>query len=221
MITFRNTYKFYGDWPALRNINLQIDSGEFIYLIGESGAGKTTLLRLINAYDFPTSGEVIVGGMITSKLRDSQIPKLRRRVGVVYQDFKLLRYRTVRENLAFALEAVGRKKRDIPRHVERVLTAVGLPHVNGRFPHQLSGGEQQRVTIARALISEPEVILADEPTGNLDANNAYQVMHILEEVNNREGTAIILATHNSQLLRQFPHRTVKLHKGEIQQEDKT
>ncbi len=201
----------------LDQISLSINKGEFIYLIGKTGAGKTTLLRLIYMDILPDKGNVIVDQFSSSKIKRRQIPYLRRKVGVVFQDFKLLEDRNVFENVAFALRVIGAPRRELKIRVLSVLTRVGLHHKRYRKPHQLSGGEQQRVAIARALVNEPFVLLADEPTGNLDPEVARNILGLLETIN-RSGTAVVMATHNYDLIRQYPHRTVVMENGQIAKE---
>lgn len=203
--------------PILENISLKIQKGEFVYLIGKTGAGKTTLLRLIYMDLFPTKGNVIVERFRSASIRRRQIPLLRRKVGVVFQDFKLLNDRNVFENVAFALQVIGVPRREIKPKVLSVLTRVGLVHKRYVYPHTLSGGEQQRVAIARSLVNEPFILLADEPTGNLDPQVSQGILDLLENIN-RSGTAVLMATHNYELIRKNPHRTIVLDNGKFYKE---
>lgn len=201
----------------LEQITLKIHKGEFVYLIGKTGAGKTTLLRLIYMDLFPTQGNVIVDRYSSSSIKNNQIPFLRRKVGVVFQDFKLLSDRNVYDNIAFALQVIGQKKKEIRSRVLSVLTQVGLNHKRYHMPELLSGGEKQRVGIARALVNEPFILLADEPTGNLDPDASRGILELLEKIN-QGGTAVCMATHNYDLIRLAPHRTVLLENGRIKKE---
>lgn len=203
--------------PILDNVNLKIHKGEFVYLIGKTGAGKTTLLRLIYMDLFPDKGNVIVDTYSSSTIKKRQIPFLRRRAGVIFQDFKLLYDRNVFENVAFSLRVAGVRRREIKPRVLSVLTRVGLHHKRYHMPQNLSGGEQQRVVIARALVNEPFILLADEPTGNLDPEAAQGILELLENIN-RGGTAVLMATHNYEVIRQYPHRTMLLENGQLTQE---
>ncbi|MFZ0390316.1 MAG: cell division ATP-binding protein FtsE [Calditrichia bacterium] len=201
----------------LNNIRLRIHRGEFVYLIGKTGAGKTTLLRMIYMDIFPSQGTVKVEMFTSAKIKKRQIPYLRRRVGVVFQDFQLLPDRNVFENVAFAMRVVGAGRKEIKNRVLTVLTQVGLNHKRYTMPHLLSGGEKQRVAIARALANEPFVLLADEPTGNLDPEASLDVLDLLERIN-KSGTAVCMATHNYGLIKHAPHRTILLTNGEVQKE---
>ena len=217
MIEFFNVSITRQNHQLLKKITLKIHKGEFIYLIGKTGAGKTTLLRLIYLDLFPSQGNVIVDKYSSSNIRKNQIPYLRRKVGVVFQDFKLLPDRNVYDNIAFALQVIGAKRREIRIRVLSVLTQVGLNHKRYHMPELLSGGEMQRVAIARALVNEPFILLADEPTGNLDPDASRDILELLERIN-KSGTAVCMATHNYDLIRFAPHRTVILDDGEILQE---
>lgn len=203
----------------LQDINLKINKGEFVYLIGKTGSGKTTLIRLINMDLFPSKGNIIVDKFSSSTIRRKQIPLLRRKVGVIFQDFKLLRDRSVFDNVAFALRVVGSPRRRIKSKVLSVLTQVGLHHRRYHLPDKLSGGEQQRIAIARALANEPFILLADEPSGNLDPEASNGILDLLEEIN-RKGTAVLMATHNYNLIQKYPHRTVMLDEGKLQENAK-
>jgi len=199
---------------ALKDVSLAIAKGEFVFLTGHSGAGKSTLLKLVYAEERPTSGEVWVAGYDVIKLRPRDVPMLRRRLGIVFQDFRLLEDRTAEENIAFALEVTGARESAIPARVMRVLSQVGLAAKAHAYPRELSGGEQQRVTIARALVNEPSVLLADEPTGNLDDRASRGVFQLLRDIN-ASGTAVVMATHNLDLVRQANYRVVEMQDGAI------
>jgi cell division transport system ATP-binding protein len=201
----------------LKDICLKINKGEFVYLIGKTGAGKTTLLRLIYMDIFPSRGNVLIDKFSSSNIKKQQIPLLRRKVGVVFQDFKLLPDRNAYDNIAFALRVIGASRNEIKSRVLHMLTQVGLNHKRYHKPHMLSGGEKQRVAIARALINEPFILLADEPTGNLDPEASRDIVELLEFIN-KSGTAVCMATHNYDLIRVAPHRTILLENGEIKRE---
>ncbi len=203
----------------LQDINLKITKGEFVYLIGKTGSGKTTLLRLIYMDLLPKKGNVLVDRFSSSSIRHRQIPLLRRRVGVVFQDFKLLRDRSVFDNVAFALRVVGTPRRKIKSRALSVLTQVGLHHRRYHMPDNLSGGEQQRIAIARALANEPFILLADEPSGNLDPEASNGILDLLEDIN-RKGTAILMATHNYNLIQKYPHRTIMMEDGKLNENSK-
>lgn len=214
MIQFQNVSVIFDGQPVLETINLRVNAGDFISLVGETGVGKTTLLRLIYFDLMPTQGIVVVGNYSSAAIKRRDIPKLRRTLGVVFQDFKLLEDRNVYENVAFALEVTGVKSREIGKHTLRVLADVGLSHKRNNMPHELSGGEQQRVVIARALVNEPLILLADEPTGNLDPATSHEILQILKMINAR-GTAVLLATHNYDLVRKSGSRVLQLKDGRI------
>jgi cell division transport system ATP-binding protein len=199
---------------ALERINLHIEPKEFVIVIGQSGAGKTTLLRLLTREERQTSGKIIVGGIDYDKLKDRDIPMLRRKIGVVFQDFKLLPNRTVYENVAFALEIVGMGKKEIQRTVPRVLDIVNLSGREKSMPQELSGGERQRVAIARAIARQPKILIADEPTGNLDPKHAWDVIKVLEKIN-RYGTTVLLTTHNQDIVNRLKRRVVTIKNGKI------
>jgi cell division transport system ATP-binding protein len=200
--------------PALDRINLHIEPKEFVIVVGQSGAGKTTLLRLLTREERQTSGKIIVGGIDYDKLKDRDIPMLRRKIGVVFQDFRLLPNRTVYENVSFALEIVGMSKREIQRTVPRVLDIVNLKGREKSMPQELSGGEHQRVAIARAIARQPKILIADEPTGNLDPKHAWDVIKVLEKIN-RYGTTVLLTTHNQEIVNRLKRRVVTLKDGKI------
>lgn len=215
MIELRRVHKIYEkNWVALKNINLKIDKGEFVFLVGPTGAGKTTLLRLIFMDERPTSGEVIVLGHSSTDVRSGEIPYLRRKIGIIFQDFKLLNDRNCFDNIAFSLEVTGTPKRIIKKKVLQVLTQTRLSHKRNCYPFQLSGGEQQRVAIARAIVREPSILLADEPTGNIDPDGTQEVVELLRDIN-ASGTSIIMATHSIALVRKYPYRIIRLDHGEI------
>jgi cell division transport system ATP-binding protein len=217
MIQFFNVDLDYGDKRIVHHVTFHIKKGEFVYLIGPTGAGKSSVLRLIYFDEFPDSGTVIVNQYSSAKIKIRDIPFIRRKLGVVFQDFKLLPDRNVFENVAFALRVTGVKTSIIKKKVLRVLNEISLGHKRNHFPRQLSGGEQQRVAIARALINEPFILLADEPTGNLDPKSAIEILEILENIN-KSGTAVLMATHNYSLIKQFPHKTLSMHHGELREE---
>ncbi|MFI5270762.1 MAG: cell division ATP-binding protein FtsE [Candidatus Saccharimonadales bacterium] len=199
---------------ALNRISLSVDPKEFVIVIGQSGAGKTTLLRLLTAEEKPTSGKIIVGGIDYDKLKDKDIPQLRRKIGVVFQDFKLLPNKTVFENIAFALEIVGASNKEIKNTVPKVLSIVNLKGKEKNYPKELSGGERQRVAIARAIVRQPRILIADEPTGNLDPKHAWDVIKVLEKIN-RFGTTVLLTTHNQEIVNKLKRRVITLENGRI------
>jgi cell division transport system ATP-binding protein len=215
MIQMFHVYKAYpGDPPTLSDINLHVRKGEFVFLTGPSGAGKTTLLKLIFSAEPATKGQVLVAGRNIAKIRESAIPYLRRNIGVVFQDFKLLPNRTVAENVAFTLDVIGTPRTEARDRVMRMLKLVGLEHKASSLPLRLSGGEQQRVVIARALVNDPMILLADEPTGNLDPALTVEIMDLLSEVNVR-GTTVVVATHDASLISRYDKRTIRLERGMI------
>ncbi|OGY25166.1 MAG: cell division ATP-binding protein FtsE [Candidatus Woykebacteria bacterium RBG_16_43_9] len=214
MITFREVSKDYDSLSALTDISMEITPGEFVFLVGPSGAGKSTVLKLIIREDLPSKGDVFVDGAEVTKMRPSEVPHLRRRIGTVFQDFKLLPQRTVFENVSFPLEILGLDDDEIKKIVEDTIALVNLEHKLGHFPAQLSGGEAQRTAIARAMVMRPEIILADEPTGNLDLGSAWEVMQILNKLNSL-GTTVVMATHNMDITSGLPHRKLEIQKGRI------
>jgi cell division transport system ATP-binding protein len=215
MIQLYHVHKSYGaDVPALVDLTLEINKGEFVFVTGPSGAGKSTLLRLIFSAERPNRGQLLVNGRNTSRLRASAIPYLRRNIGVVFQDFKLLPQRTVEENVGIVLEVLGQPRRDIRKKVFGLLKQLGLAHKMHQLPPRLSGGEQQRVAIARALINEPQILLADEPTGNLDPERSDEIMALLEAANAR-GTTVVVATHDKALMSRLDKRVIALENGRL------
>ena len=215
MIRFTHVTKTYASGTgALRDVSFHVAKGQFVFLTGHSGAGKSTILSLISAHEAPTSGEVRVAGLNVHALKGHEVPRLRRRLGIVFQDFRLLEYRTAEENVAFALEVTGAPARVIPGRVTRALTQVGLAGKARAYPREMSGGEQQRVAIARALVNDPPIILADEPTGNLDERATKGVFQLLRDIN-AGGTSVIMATHNLELVRDANYRVLELKQGEL------
>lgn len=208
VIRFTGVYKSYGKGGlALKNVSFDLGKGEFVFVTGPSGAGKTTLLKLVYMEIRPTEGDVRVSGFSSSKIHRREVPFLRRRLGIIFQDFRLLKNRTVRENVAFALEVTGARRGVIGPKVQRTLAAVGLAQKADRYPRELSGGEQQRVAIARALVNDPFILLADEPTGNLDTKTSLEILRLLREINSM-GMAVLLATHDAMLLHVYPEARV-------------
>ncbi|MDP2317258.1 MAG: cell division ATP-binding protein FtsE [Pseudomonadota bacterium] len=216
MIRLYHVVKSYGEHDALHDVSLTIDKGEFVYVTGPSGAGKSTLLKLLYGAERPTSGKLLVGGVDVAAIPQHRLPQLRRNVGIVFQDFKLLPRRTVGANVALALEVVGAPAEQIRRRVPAVLNIVGLKEREDSLAGELSGGEQQRVAIARAIVNDPAVLFADEPTGNLDGGMAVEVMEILQAINLR-GTTVLVATHDQGLMDRFPHRRVRFVGGRLVQ----
>ncbi len=215
MVIFKNVTKIYGkDIVGLQDINLHIKPKEFVSIVGQSGAGKSTLVKLLIAEERPTRGRIIVGGWDITNIKRNRIPVLRRQIGVVFQDFKLLSRKTVFENVAFAAEVCGESRRKIKETVPQALKIVGLGGKEDRYPRQLSGGERQRVVIARALIHRPKLLIADEPTGNLDSINTQEIIDLLLRINNF-GTTVILVTHNREAVNSLHKRVVVLSEGKI------
>ena len=216
MILLDRVTKRYGKGTeaALDRVSLFIEPREFVILVGTSGAGKSTLFKLLTREEKPTSGKIVVGGIDYDSLKDKNIPMLRRKIGVVFQDFKLLPQRTVFENIAFALEIAGMTRHEIKTTVPKVIELVGLTGKEKSFPHQLSGGERQRVAIARAVVRQPKILIADEPTGNLDPKNSWDIMRLLEKIN-KYGTTILLTTHNAEIVNKLKRRVVTLDHGKI------
>ena len=215
MIRLENVTKTYGtEIPAVRDASFEIAKGDFVFMVGPSGSGKSTLLRLMNRQEQPERGAVWVAGKNINEMADSKVPYLRRNIGNIFQDYKLLLNKTVFENVAFALEVIGRPKHVIRQHVPAVLDLVGLSDKEDRFPHQLSGGEQQRVSIARAFVNRPLILLADEPTGNLDPATGEGIMRLLDRINNT-GTTVVMATHDQRIVNMMRRRVVQLDRGVI------
>ena len=215
MIRFSHVFKAYPRGTmALRDVTFHLGKGEFAFLTGHSGAGKSTVLRLVYAQETPSEGEVRVSGFDTRRIPAREVPRLRRRLGIVFQDFGLLEHRTAEENVAFALEVTGARRSSISPKVNRVLTQVGLAGKAKAHPHELSGGEQQRVAIARALVNDPFVLLADEPTGNLDERATRGIFQLLRDIN-ASGTAVMMATHDLDLVRSVQYRSIELEQGAI------
>ena len=214
MIEIKNLSTIYDDFMALDDVNLEIKDGEFVSLVGPSGAGKSTLLGLMTRELIPSKGEIIIDGINIADLSHAEVPLLRRKIGTIFQDFKLLSRKNAFENVAFALEVSGAESKEIAEDVPKVLNIVGLSDKAKNFPHQLSGGERQRLAIARALIHRPRILLADEPTGNLDILNSYDVVKLLMKIN-EFGTTVILATHNREIVNTVGRRVISMEKGKI------
>jgi len=220
VIYFNNVSKIYKDAVALDDVTVTITAGEFVSIVGHSGAGKTTLTKMIVADENPTGGTVFFESIDVHKLNNKDLTKLRRRIGVVFQDFKLLSNKTAYENVAFAMEAVGKSDEEIASDVPHVLELVDLSHRTHHFPGELSGGEQQRLAIARAIINQPELIIADEPTGNLDPINTHEIVQILKKINDL-GTTVILATHNRGVIEAVGKRVITMENGKIVRDTKS
>lgn len=214
MIILEEVRKSYNGRPALRGVSATVEKGEFVFLTGPSGAGKSTLLRLLYRAELPDSGRVVVAGRDVTTLRRREVAELRRRLGVVFQDFKLLRRRTVGENVSFALALLGLPSRDIQRRTYLALKQMGLQHRLGALPDELSGGEQQRVAIARAVVLKPDLLVADEPTGNLDPERSEELLELFRTIN-YQGTTVLVATHDRRLIENTPARTLTLDRGTI------
>jgi cell division transport system ATP-binding protein len=214
MVRFQKVTKIYPRAAALRNITFGVAKGEFAFLTGPSGAGKSTILKLLYMDERPTSGEVRVSGFSSREVKGREIPELRRKLGIIFQDFRLLEDRTAEANVAFALEVIGTPKAAIPNKVARALAQVGLASKTRAYPRELSGGEQQRVAFARALVNDPFVLVADEPTGNLDERATRGIFQLLREIN-AAGTAVLMATHDLDLVRKSDYRCIELNHGEI------
>lgn len=220
MIEFRDVHKTYETGvEALKGVNIKIDDGEFVFIVGASGAGKSTFMKLITREETATSGEVIVSNFKLSKLKRRQIPYLRRSMGIVFQDFRLINTMTVFDNVAFAMRVVGASHRDIRRRVPYILGLVGLQNKAKNYPLELSGGEQQRVGLARALVNNPSLIIADEPTGNIDPELSYEIMELLTEIN-RRGTTILVVTHDHDLVESFQRRVIRIGDGTVLSDSK-
>jgi cell division transport system ATP-binding protein len=214
MIELKNVSVSFDDQRVLDGIHFAMKPSEFVYLVGQTGMGKSTLLRLMYFDILPTSGSVRVASYDSSSITSRQIPRIRRRLGIVFQDFKLLEDRSVYDNVAFAMFVTNARRSEIKKKVLHVLADVGLSHKRYQMPHELSGGEQQRVVIARAIVNEPVVLLADEPTGNLDPTSSAEIMELLTKINMR-GTAVLMATHNYELAKKYPARMIQLKEGKL------
>ncbi len=202
------------DVVALQNVNVEVFKGEFVFLVGQSGAGKSTFMKLLLKEEEPSSGKLIIDGQDVTKLHHRHIPRLRRKMGVVFQDFRLLPKKTIYENVAYAMEIVGARNKEIRRQVPTILSMVELSDKAKHYPHQLSGGEQQRVSIARAMINNPPLLIADEPTGNLDPKMSWEIMKLLEQIN-RRGTTVLMATHDRDIVNRMQRRVITLKKGVV------
>lgn len=219
MIQVQNISKLYANGVlALSDVNLQIEKGEFVFLVGPSGAGKSTFMKLIIRREFPSEGAIYVARKNVAKLKPSEVPHFRRNIGVIFQDYKLLPNKTVYENVSFALEVIEASKREVARQVPAVLELVGLKDKAKVFPSELSGGEQQRVSLARAIVNRPLLLLADEPTGNLDPDTSWGIMDLLLEINKR-GTTIVMATHNKEVVNRMRRRVIALENGKIARDE--
>ena len=220
MITMENVSKAYVEGiPAIKNISLHIDRGEFVFIVGDSGSGKSTLIKLLLKELEPTSGKITVNGQNLGRLKRKQIPRYRRKIGVVFQDFRLLKDRNVYENIAFAQRVIMTPTRKIRREVPKMLSLIGLAEKYKSFPKQLSGGEQQRVALARALVNHPDLLLADEPTGNLDPKNSWEIMKLLESINEK-GTTVLVVTHNREIVDEMKKRLITMNRGVIISDEK-
>ncbi|MED4299253.1 cell division ATP-binding protein FtsE [Geobacillus stearothermophilus] len=215
MIEMQDVYKTYPNGVvALNGINVRIKQGEFVYVVGPSGAGKSTFIKMMYREEKPTSGKIIVNGVNLAKIKDSKVPLLRRNIGVVFQDFKLLPKLNVYENVAFALEVIEESPKAIRKKVMEVLDLVGLKHKVRSYPNELSGGEQQRVSIARSIVNSPKIVIADEPTGNLDPETSWGIVELFEKINDR-GTTIVMATHNKEIVNATRRRVIAIENGKI------
>ncbi len=220
MIKFKDVTVIYDkDIVGLDNVSFKIEDGEFVFLVGKTGAGKSSAIKLLTGEIKPTSGDVIIDGIYINSLRRSKIPYLRRAQGVVFQDFRLLPNKTVYENVAFAMEIIGKKKKEIKRKVPKILELVGLSERARNYPNEISGGEQQRVSIARALVNSPSLIIADEPTGNLDVETSNEVMKLFDEIN-KMGTTIVMVTHSEKIVNDMKKRVIQLENGSIVRDEK-
>lgn len=215
MIEFRDVSKVYNNGTeALHNINLKVDKGEFVFIVGSSGAGKSTFLKLITCEERPNEGQVLIDGQDVSHIRKGKIPYVRRKMGLVFQDFRLIDHMTVYDNVAFAMRVVGASPRTIKKRVPYILSLVGLQHKAKHYPTEMSGGERQRVGLARALVNNPSMIIADEPTGNIDPALSFEIVDLLSEIN-RRGTTVLMVTHEHSLVKHFHKRIIQIHSGEV------
>ena len=215
MIEFRNVHKVYEPGThVLNGVSLKIEDGEFVFLVGPSGSGKSTIIKILTAELMPTSGSVFVNGFTLEKIRRSAIPYMRRTLGVIFQDFRLIDNKTVYDNVSFAMRVIGASEKEIKKRVPYVLELVGLENKSRRLPHELSGGEQQRVAIARALVNNPNMIIADEPTGNLDPARSLEIMMLLEQIN-ALGTTVMVVTHEKELVNRFTKRVIAIEEGQV------
>lgn len=220
MIEFKNVSKTYNNnVNALMNVDISIDKGEFVFLVGPSGAGKSTFIKMLIKEIEPTKGEIIISGINLSKIKRKDVPNYRRKIGMVFQDFRLIQNLNVYENVAFAMRVVEASEKEIRRRVPTVLALVGLSDKYKMFPTELSGGEQQRVSLARAMVNNPAILIADEPTGNLDPETAMEIMHILDDIN-RTGTTILMATHAKEIVNNMKKRVIAIEKGSIARDEK-
>ena len=220
MIELKNVTKVYdGNVVGVEDVSLKIERGEFVFLVGESGSGKSTLLKLLMKEVNPTSGQLIIDNQDVTKLRSNKTAMLRRKMGIVFQDYRLLPKKTVYENVAFAMEAIEETRRKIRRNVPKVLNMVGLSHKSRNFPNEISGGEQQRTAVARALVNKPLFLLADEPTGNLDPRNSEEIMELMEYIN-QQGTTVIIATHDKNMVNRMNKRVIQVEDGKIVRDSK-
>ena len=218
LIRIKNVEKKYKNGvTAIYDLNLAIEKGSFVFVIGGSGSGKSTLIKMLYREEKPTTGQVIVGGLDVAKLKDRKVYKLRRKLGIVFQDYRLLPKQTVYENVAFALECIGEKKDEIRKKVLKALEEVGLKNKVHNFPDQLSGGEQQRVVIARAIVNNPKLLICDEPTGNLDPDTSMEIMRVLKNINNL-GTTVIMATHDREIVRRMNERVILIEAGRLKKD---
>ncbi len=215
IIELNGVFKYYqGDWPALTDINLTVYHGDFLFLLGATGAGKTTLLRLLYRQELPDAGEIKVLGYDLLTMKEKEIPMLRRKLGIIFQDFRLLPERTVYENLEFVLRAINTQSDMISSKIQETLNQLGMTHKKNSYPYELSGGEQQKVAIARALVKSPDIIIADEPTGNIDPKAAEDILNILKDIN-YQGTTVIMATHDAELAERTRRRRITLDAGRV------
>ena len=214
LIEIKNCYKVYKNGvAALANFSLEIEKGEFVFIIGASGSGKSSLIKMLYREEKPTKGEIMVGGVNVAKLKNRKVYKFRRKIGIVFQDFKLLPKLTVYENVAFGLVNIGMKEKEIKEKVTKALTRVNLKEKVRCFPNQLSGGEQQRVCIARAIVNEPKILICDEPTGNLDPELSKEVVDVIDEINKEMGTTVIMATHDKEIVNKMKKRVILIENG--------